>query len=80
MAEAGRSTLAGGEGWMMAIGFDIREGSTQRGIVKAMIALALVFGASIEDAQGMEEKILAALFAIEGVIGLFVRDSGKGGR
>lgn len=64
----------------MAIGFDIREGSTQRGIVKALIALALMFGASIEDAQGMEEKILAALFAIEGVIGMFVRDSGKGGR
>ena len=64
----------------MAIGFDIREGSTQRGIVKALIALALVFGASIEDAQGMEDKILTALFAIEGVIGMFVRDSGKGGR
>jgi len=58
----------------MAMGFDIREGSTQRGIVKAIIALALIFGAPVEDTSGLEDKILAALFAIEGMIGMFVRD------
>lgn len=63
---------------MMAIGFDIREGSTQRGIVKALIAVALMLGAHIDDAQGMEEKILSGLFAVEGLIGMFVRDVGKG--
>lgn len=62
----------------MAIGFDIREGSTQRGIVKAMIAVALVFGLPVEDTHGLEEKILAGLFALEGLIGMFVRES-KGG-
>lgn len=60
----------------MAIGFDIREGSTQRGIVKALIAVALVFGLPVEDMHGLEEKILAGLFALEGLIGMFVREKG----
>lgn len=63
----------------MAIGFDIREGSTQRGIVKALIAVALVFGLPVEDMHGLEEKILAGLFALEGLIGMFVREN-KGGQ
>lgn len=79
MEEAGRATFSSGEGRVMAIGFDIREGSTQRGIVKALIAVALVLGVNIEDAHGMEDKILAGLFALEGLIGMFVRE-GKGGK
>ena len=62
----------------MAIGFDIREGSTQRGIVEMLIAVALALGVNIEDSQGMEEKILAGLFAVKGLIGMFVRESKEG--
>lgn len=76
MEEARCNALSSGEGEIMAIGFDIREGSTQRGIVKALIAVALVFGLPVEDMHGLEEKILAGLFALEGLIGMFVREKG----
>ena len=48
------------------------EPSTKRGVVKAIIALFLVFGVDVPD--GYESQILGALIAVESLIGMFLSD------
>lgn len=59
----------------MNLRFVWSEPSTKRGVVKAFIAIALVFGYDIPDEIG--NQILAGLFALEAAIGMLVSDKAE---
>lgn len=59
----------------MTFRFVWSEPSTKRGLVKALIAIALVFGYEIPDETG--NQILAGLFALESAIGMLMSDKEK---
>lgn len=59
----------------MNLRFVWSESSTKRGVVKAFIAIALIFGYEIPDESG--NQILAGLFALEAAIGILMSDKEK---
>ena len=56
----------------MNIRFVWSEPSTKRGIVRAFIAIALIFGYEIPDE--LEKSIIAGLFALDAAIGILMSD------
>lgn len=48
------------------------EPSTKRGIVKAVIALVLLFGFEVPDE--IETQLLSGLFALDSILGMFLSD------
>lgn len=60
----------------MNIKFDWSQASTKRGIIKAIVALVLLFGFDVPD--GVEAQLLGGLFAIESMLGMFLSDKPDG--
>ena len=56
----------------MNLKFVWSEPSTKRGIVRAFIAIALIFGYEIPDE--LEKSIIAGLFAFDAAIGILMSD------
>lgn len=60
----------------MNIRFVWSQASTKRGIVKAVVALVLIFGFDVPD--DIESQLLGGLFAIESMLGVFLSDKPDG--
>lgn len=56
----------------MNIKFVFSQASTKRGIVKAIVAIVLIFGFDVPDE--IEANLLGGLFAIESMLGMFLSD------
>lgn len=57
----------------MNIKFVWSQPSTKRGIIKAIVALVLLFGFDVPD--DIEAQLLGGLFAVEAMLGMFFSDN-----
>lgn len=60
----------------MNIKFVWSQPSTKRGIVKAIVAVVLLFGFDVPD--DIDAQLLGGLFAVESMLGMFLSDKPTG--